>query len=242
MKNYKALILSGAMLVFAGAAADAQIIYTTTDGMTQGQVMMNIYADNARAAAAQAAMTGANPAMLAALKAERLRIEKAGAAKIAAGKAGLSFTSTTAGTEITAKKLTWDADQPTLESQVAYIKKTIGLFEQLMAQNGFKPKDAADGYAFAYALSYAAYHNRDMSKSELEALREKDRQGGLKNPYFQGMSEVAKQSNYEIDALMAMQAVKYRAKYRHQATAAEKPALAEKAQTFANTVLKLDKD
>ena len=222
------------LLISSTIVAEAQVIYNTG-----GEAMLQTMITNTMNQITVNDLT--TPGMVMAMKAERARIEKIGAAKIAAGKATLNFASTQVGTEATAKSITWDAEQPTLESQVAYIKKTIFQFEQLMQQNGFKPRDAADGYAFAYALAYAAYYNRDMPKSELEAIRSKEREGGLKNAYYQGLDDLAKQRNYETDALMAMQAVKYRAKYRQQATTAEKSALAEKAQYFANALLKINK-
>ena len=241
MRSLNAIVLSSALLVFASAVTNAQIIYTTTDGMTQGQVMMNIYADNARAAAAQAAMTSANPALIARAKAEQARIMKAGAAKIAAGKATVSFVPSVAATQELAKSMTWDEEQPTLESQVAHIQKMVRRFEQLMLQNGYKPKDMSSGYAFAYALSYAAYYNSDINKAEVKQIEQKDRDFGMTNALFQGLDEAAKQRQYELSAVMAMQAAEWRAKYRRTTDEAERREYEAKAKADANYTIEVDK-
>ena len=240
MKNYKALILSGALLVFANNIG-AQIIYTTTDGMTQGQVMMNIYADNARAAAAQAGMTGAMSAnMIAAAKA---RIEQAGAAKIKAGKATTNFTATRAGREALVKSLTFGAGKPqTLEGQVALVQKYVNWFNKLAAQNGVEVNDYADGTAFAHALSYAAYNNKDLDNRTFEQMRKGFRQQLLNDNFFQGDTDAAKQYTYEIHAQFAMQAAEQRAKARRATSDAERNDFEEKAKRYASFVLNKEQE
>lgn len=243
MRTYKAIFCCGA-LIFNISVIQAQIINTTTGGMTQGQVWANIYGDNARAAAAQAAMS-ANSMMTAALiaeaKAKQARIEKAGAAKIAAGKATVAFMPSATATEELAKSMTWDDEQPTLESQVAHIQKMVRRFEQLMRQNGYTPKDLSSGYAFAYALSHAAYYNRDIDRAKVKQIEQKDRDFGMNSAFCQGVDDATKQRQYELSAVMAMQAAEWRAKYRRTTNEAERQEYDAKAKADANYTIEVDK-
>ncbi len=228
-------MLSGAVLVLL-SSTEAQIINTTTDGMTQGQVWANIYGDNARAAAAQMAMTGAMSAdMIAAAKA---RIEQTGAAKIKAGKATTNFTATRAGREALVKSLTFGAGKPqTLEGQVALVQRYVDWFNKLAAQNGVKVNDYADGTAFAYALSYAAYNDKDLDNKAFEQMRKGFRQQLLNDNFFQGDTDAAKQYTYEIHAQFAMQAAEQRARARRATSDAERHDFEEKAKHYASFVL-----
>ena len=237
MKNYKALILSGALLVFASAAADAQIIYTTTDGMTQGQVMMNIYADNARAAAAQAAMSGSNAATAAAL-AEGRRIKAIGEAKIKSGNVSTTFTPTPAATKTLVSRLKFDETEPQdAAGQLRYVQRYTKLFNDLMTVNNFKVNDSGDSYVFAYALAYAASNDRNMDKAEVEKFRREVREFYLTNPYYQATNNHDRQYTIELYALFAAQAAEQRALYRRATSEAERQKYDEKAKHYAKIVL-----
>lgn len=241
MKKYKAVILSSALLLSASGSTKAQIINTTTDGMTQGQVWSNIYADNTRAAAAQAAMSTNNlmmAALIAEAKAKQERIEKAGAAKIAAGKVTTHFSSTLAGTQALIKNLSFDETAPQdAIGQLRYIQRYVKLFDQLAAQNGFAVNDSADGYAFAYALSFAAYNNKDLDNAEIEKLRRETKQTLLKHAQYQGFPDVDRQYTYELNAALAAQAAEQRAFYRRATSEAERQKHEERAKFFAKFVL-----
>ncbi len=233
MRSLNAIVLSGAVLACASVATNAQIIYTTTDGMTQGQVMMNIYADNARAAAAQAAMTSGNAAT-AALLAEGRRLKAIGEAKIKAGNVSTAFSPTLGGTRAMVAKLKFDETAPQdAAGQLRFIQRYMKLFNDMMAVNNFKINDSGDGYVFAYALSYAAYNNRNMDKAEVEKMRREVREFYLTNPYYQASTDLERQYNYELYAALAAQAAEQRALYRRATSEVERQKYDEKAKFFS---------
>ena len=237
MKNYRVLTLLLGILFIAFDSANAQIIYTTTDGMTQGQVMMNIYADNARAAAAQAAMSGSNAATAAAL-AEGRRLKAVGEAKIKSGNVSTRFSPTLAGTKSLTEKLQFDETHPQdAAGQLRYIQRYMKLFNDMMTINNFKVNDSGDGYVFAYALAYAASNDRNMDKAEIEKFRREVREFYLTNPYYQATTDLERQYIYELYASQAAQAAEHRAFYRRATTAAEKQKYDELAKRYAKFVL-----
>ena len=237
MKNYRVLTLLLGILFIAFDSADAQIIYTTTDGMTQGQVMMSIYADNARAAAAQGAMT-ANNAATAALLAEGRRLKAIGEAKIKSGNVSTIFSSSLAGTKALVGKTRFNETEPQdAAGQLRFIQRYMKLFNDMMAANNFKVNDSGDGFVFAHALAYAAHNDRNMNKAEIEKFRREVREFYLTNPYYQATTDLERQYIYELYASQAAQAAEHRAFYRRATTAAEKQKYDELAKRYAKFVL-----
>ena len=218
--------LAATMLLLSGqvAVSEAQVIYNT-GGQEMLNTMMNNTMNTIRTKDLSDPMTmGAR--------------QQAGATKIKAGKATLRFASSPEATRTLAQSLKWSADEPQeLTGQVNYIQRYVKMFSKLMMQNNFTPNDFTDGYVFAYALSYAAANNRDLGKAELDQMRDEDRAAGLKNAYFQGMSDAQKQVQYEFMAIMAMQAVEQRAKYRRATTEKERSEYDATAKHYAEYLL-----
>ncbi len=219
-----ALLLSGQIAVI-----EAQVIYNTG-----GTEMLNTMMNNTMNTIRTKDMT--DPMTVGA----RLQ---AGAAKIKAGKATTNFTSTRAGTEALVKTLKFESHVPQdFAGQTAFVQKYISLFNQLAAQNGITVNDYADGTAFAQAIAYAAYHNRDMNKTDFQQLRKSYRDYLLKDTYFQGMNDDARQSTYDLHALLAMQAAEQRAKARMTTDGDERQEFSGKAKYFAGMLLDVSKE
>lgn len=169
-------------------------------------------------------------------------IKQTGAARIKAGKANLTFVPNANVTEQYAKGLQWAPDEPQdLPGQVKYVQRQVRLFNQLAAQNGYKPHDFVDGYVFAYALAHAAYYNKDLDSATVKEMRQERQTSLLVSAYFQGLSDSARQAIYENSAVMIMQAAEWRAKYRQAKSEAERQQYDQKAKFFANTLLGIDK-
>lgn len=81
-----------------------------------------------------------------------------------------------------------------------------------------------------------------MTDAELEKFRKEMRQNFLTNPDYQGLSDNNKQYVYEQNALMAMQAVEFRAKARRAAREAERQDFIEKARRYASFMLDTSKE
>ena len=234
MKRAKYAGITGIVVAALFSAATAQDLMP---GMIDMRPMTKQGQDNIINDARNRILAGGSPAELA-MKSEYERVSKIGAAKIKAGNATTRFSSSMAGTQSIAKALTWDAEQPTLESQVSHIQKHLKNFETLMQRNGYTPKDFSDGYAFAKALSYAAYHNQDMDKAEVQKTRDENRRSIMATAAFQGSPDTVKQYHYELSALMAMQAAEQRAMARRATNETERQHHEEKAKQYANYLLK----
>lgn len=147
------------------------------------------------------------------------------------------------GTEWLAKELQWESTSPQdLPGQMRFIQRYVRLFDALATQNGFTPNNAADGLAFSSAVAYAAYHDKDMEKADVEKLRRDWQAYLLKSPGFQGSSEKGKQYTYEQNAFLAMQAAEQRARARRATSNEEKKAFEQKARFFAGFLLDLSKE
>ena len=170
------------------------------------------------------------------------KMERAGAARIKAGKATLTFAPNVAATRAVAKSMTWndEGDPKDLTGQIQFIQRHVKDFNTLAVQNGYQANNFADGYAFAYALSYAAYYDKDMDKAKVEELRNERRTALLKTASFQGDSDLGRQYIYEQNVVMAMQAVEKRAKYRRAKSETERQKYEAEAKDFANYLLEVD--
>lgn len=234
MKQIKLFCTLFVFCLGASATAYSQLNHSTID---MSEMMRNTQNNIINGARNRILAGNSGGGAGAAARAATERREKAGAAKIKAGKATTRFVSTIAGTQALAKDMTWDEEQPTLDSQVRHIQKNVKMFEALMTKNGFTPGDYADGYAFAYALSYAAYNDRDMDKQELERLRREKREALLAAAFFQGVEDIGKQYQYELSANMAMQAAEHRIKARRAKSGTERQISDAKAKENANYML-----
>ncbi len=224
----KAVLAAAVMIIGQVVVTEAQVIYNT-GGTEMLNTMMNNTMNTIRTKDLTDPMTvGA-----------RLQ---AGKAKIKAGKATTSFTPTSAGTATLVKTLTFESHVPQdFAGQVRFVEGYIKLFNKLAAQNGITANDYADGTAFAQALAYAAYHDRDMEKADFERLRKSYREYLLKDVSFQGSSDADRQSTYDLYALLAAQAVEQRARARRTTDASERQAFTDKAKYFAEMLLDTSK-
>lgn len=217
-----------------------QIIYTQTpDTMKMDDRIWNQGMDRMRVIEAANSQRRAGIARTMAREAGIDDMESIGAARIKAGKATTRFNPTLAGTQAAVGNMAWndEGDPQTLDGQIKHVQRYVKIFNTLMQRNGFTPNDSSDGYAFAFTLAYAAYNDRDMNKAEVEKLRQKDQKEAMASALFQGMSDEKRQKWYELNLMMAIQAVEQRALARRATSEAERRQYEAKAQRFAKYIL-----
>ena len=226
----KTIIICAVLLAVSGEESKAQL----TPGMIDMQPSINTRTANMNGDFAMEEYNRTHG-----IERERInRLEAKGSAIIKARKATTTFASTLAGTQEVVGDLDWTGyKEQDLASRTALIERYVKIFDRLAAQNGFIPGDIADGYTFAAALSYAAYHDKDMDKTELAKFRQSNRQYYLTNPGYQGSSDKGKQWMYERNAAIAAQAIEFRARARRATSDSERREFEAKAKRYAGHML-----
>lgn len=172
--------------------------------------------------------------------AEAARRDRAGKAKINSGKATTVIVPSTAGTRAIVKKLQFDPDEPQTEAgQITYVKNQVSRFNARMKDNSFTPYDFAQGYGLAVALSHEAYYDKKLDNARLQKVIETVRREWLSNVNVQGAPDWENQTFYDLNAIMAIQAIEWREKARSAQSAQERRTAEVKAKEYAGFMLQV---